>query len=86
MGVRLPAGVDRGVPDLSVEARQRTAEDDARMKSFRLEKVRGDQDVTHEALLWLAVYVFIVAPVLWLFWLLSARASPWSRSLGSLGS
>jgi hypothetical protein len=40
------------------------------MKSFRLSKTSGDADVTHEALLWLAVFVFIVAPLLWVFWVI----------------
>lgn len=39
------------------------------MKSFRLERTKGNQDVTHEALLWLAVLVFIAAPVLYaIYW------------------
>ena len=34
------------------------------MKSFRMEKFDGNKDVTHEALLWLVVLVFVVAPLL----------------------
>jgi hypothetical protein len=38
------------------------------VKSFKLEKVRGDQDVTHEALVWLAVFPFAaLLCVLYLF-------------------
>jgi hypothetical protein len=38
------------------------------MKSFRLEKTSGNADVTHEALLWLLVLTFVVAPVLGIVW------------------
>lgn len=42
------------------------------MKSFKLERPRGNQDVTHEALLWLLVLVIVVFPVLaFVYWLLS---------------
>ena len=39
------------------------------MKSFKLEKVRGNQDVTHEALLSLAVFLFIFVPLLCVLYL-----------------
>jgi hypothetical protein len=42
------------------------------MRSFRLEKVRGDQDVTHEALIWLVVLLFIVGPLLAIVWYIAS--------------
>ena len=40
------------------------------MKSFRLEKTSGDADVTHEALIWLVVFVFVIAPLLYgVYWI-----------------
>jgi hypothetical protein len=42
------------------------------MKSFRLEKTSGNADVTHEALIWLLVFVLVVAPVLYaIYWIAS---------------
>jgi hypothetical protein len=42
------------------------------MKSFRMTKTSGNQDVTHEALLWLLVFAFVVAPVLYaVYWIAS---------------
>ena len=35
------------------------------VKSFRITKTSGDEDVTHEALLWLIVFVLVIAPLLW---------------------
>ena len=37
------------------------------MKSFRLKKTSAHEDVTHETLIWLAVLLFIVAPILVFF-------------------
>jgi hypothetical protein len=34
------------------------------MKSFRMEKASGDQDVTHEALMWILVLLFVIVPLL----------------------
>jgi hypothetical protein len=42
------------------------------MKSFKLEKPRGDADVTHEALLWLLVFAVVIAPLLFVvYWIAS---------------
>ena len=42
------------------------------MKSFKLERPHADADVTHEALLWLLVLAFVVAPVLLaVYWIAS---------------
>jgi hypothetical protein len=42
-----------------------TQHDDKPLRSFRLQRPHGNDDVTHEALLWLLVLVIIVAPLLW---------------------
>jgi hypothetical protein len=44
------------------------SDDDSSMKSFRMKKFDGNEDVTHEAIMWGLLLLFIVLPVAWFFY------------------